>query len=454
MTSPEAGSLKSDAEVIEIATKLLPRYEAERDRLERIDWWCRWRQEPLVLPRKSTTEHRELEKLSHTPWLALVVSSVAQCMYVDSWRSSRDTGAPGEEPSGPWRTWLANSFDRRQIALHRAVLSYGYAYITVLPGHDWRGEPMSVMRGVSPRKGYAVYADPAVDDWPEYAIYVDGTGESRTITVYDEAGQYTLSGDGDELEVTDRAAHGAGVCPWIRVANQLDLDGRATGEVEPNIGAAARINKTAYDRLLVQHFNSWKVRTVAGMTEPDTPEEKERTKLLLRQEDLLVAEDADTKFGTLDETPLEGFIGAWRADIEALAAVTQTPTYALTGQLVNLSAEALAMARSSLDSKVDERQRLVGGAYGQALRLSAALEGDDESAQDVTARVTWQDTSIRSLAQAVDALGKAATMLQVPPQALWGRIPGVEKTDVDDWLRMAREADPVERMRASLVEQV
>jgi hypothetical protein len=77
--------------------------------------------------------------------------------------------------------------------------------------------------------------------------------------------------------------------------------------------------------------------------------------------------------------------------------------------------------------------------HDQTLRLGAQLEGDTAAAEDVLAQVTWQDMEIRSMAQAVDALGKAATMLQIPVRALWSRIPGVTKNDVDEWIaqRMA-----------------
>ena len=60
---------------------------------------------------------------------------------------------------------------------------------------------------------------------------------------------------------------------------------------------------------------------------------------------------------------------------------------------------------------------------------------------DFRARATWQDTQVRSLSQAADALGKVATMLGVPPRALWSRIPGVEKADVDEWEALAAEGD-------------
>jgi len=208
-----------------------------------------------------------------------------------------------------------------------------------------------------------------------------------------------------------------------------------------NSKANTRINKTSLDRLLVQHFDSWKVRTIAGLSAPDDEELANRQKIRLRQDDLLVAEDPDTKFGTLDETPLAGFIAAWESDIEALAAVAQVPSHNLTGQMVNLSAEALAAARASLNQKVTEWQKALGKSHEQALRLAAGQAGDAVAAADYTAHVTWQDMEIRSMSQAVDALGKAAQMLQVPPEALWGRIPGVTKSDTDEWAAMVRRGD-------------
>ena len=424
----------------------------EAQRLDRIDSWYRWAGDKIQLPRNATLEMRALVELARTPWLRLVVSTTAQALYVDGYRSPdvRDN-------STAWEAWQRNDFDGRQVAVHRAALAYGYAYVTVLPGRSpLTGEAGAVLRGVSPRKMYAVYADPAEDDFPVYALRVDApAGGKVRVRLYDATSIYELRGDagGASLEFLRQLDHGLGFCPVIRYANMLDLEGRTDGEVEPYIPIAQRIDKTTFDRLMTQHFNSWKVRTVAGLSEPDTEEESNRKKLMMRQDDLLVAEDPDTKFGTLPETPLDGFVRAGDADVKGLAAASQTPTHSLTGDLINLNAEALAAARAEHYAKVTERQVSFGRSHDLTLRTAARVDGDTDGAEDFTAHVTWQDTSIRSMSQAVDALGKAAQMLGVPPQALWARIPGVTKLDVDEWKALAAEGDALGALTGLLDQQ-
>lgn len=420
---------------------LWPQFETERTRLRTIDLWYKGEQANPNVPRGATRELLNLLALSKTPWLGLVVTTLAQTMYADGYRSPETT----QNVPGPWRTWHANSFDVRQIAVHRAALAYGYAYVTVLPGLAPDGSKCSVLRGVSPQRMYAVYGDPGADEWPVYALKVEPLGGNKfELKVFDDTFVHTLTRVDDVVTYVGSEAHSAGVCPVVRYANQLDLDGRTPGEIEPFIPVASRIDKTAFDRLMTQHYNSWKVRYVSGMANfAESEEEANAARFKLRQSDLLVSEDPDTRFGQLDETDLAGFIRATEADIEALAAVAQLPNHLLTGKMINLSAEALAAARAPLTQKVFERQVSFGAAHSQMLRLSAKLEGDVVAANDVMARITWQDVEVRSLAQAVDALGKAAQMLDVPKRFLWPRIPGVTQADVAEWMDHALDSDPL-----------
>jgi len=422
-------SVLSQASVIELAREtLIPQYVFEKARVDALDLWVHGNGESVPLPRKANSEHRKLAELARTPLLGLVVTTTAQALYADGYKSP-DAAADADA----WTTWQANDLDYRQSALHRGALGHSLSYATVMPGVDQDG-PRSVIRGVSARKMLAMYADPAEDDWPMFALRVDVSGSKRMLRVIDEQAVYFLSADGEfgDLEFIEYREHAAGVCPVVRYANLLDLDGRAESDIEPLIPLAGRFNKTVYDRLLTQHFNSWKVRTIAGLQE-FAPDEAtaERKKLKLAQDDILVAEDADTKFGTLDETPLDGFIKASDSDLDTLSAVAQVPSTALSGKVANLSADAIAELRAGLTQKVFERQMSFGKSHAQALRLAHIL--DTGEAPEVEARMTWRDMQPRTMAQVVDALGKAVTMLEVPPQAVWHLIPGVSKSDVNDW---------------------
>lgn len=414
---------------------LLPKWRQERDKLDRIDRWARWDHEAPHKPRHATTEYKQLAERSQAPWGDLIVTSVAQTLYVEGYRRP---DAP--EDSTGWTIWQANGMDARQVALHRAVLTYGLAYLAVLPGKTLGGEPMPVMRGFSPREMIAFYQDPAVDDWPEYALRVAKLRTGWRLWVYTdtEIHQLTLP-DLSAEPVYDRSAltaHPAGVCPVVRYKNRFDLEGRAAGEIEPFIPVLGRIDQTSFDRLVVQRFASWIVRTIAGMSVTESAAaagtSTEAAKLRLKVEDLLTAEDKDTKFGSLPATPLDGFIKAHESDLMVLAATSQTPAFELLGQMANLSAEALAAAKSSQTAKSDERKHTIGEDHEQSIRLACHVAGDPEGAADFNAQVRWADTSIRSLAQAVDAYGKLVTMLGFPAELTWPKVPGMTQQDVDE----------------------
>jgi hypothetical protein len=343
--------------------------------------------------------------------------------------------------------------DSRQIAIHRGALAHALAYVTVLPG-----EPVPVIRGVSARRMVAFYQDIANDDWPMYALAgepvtgADGKSYMR-FKFYDDTAIYEFHARdraGDKLTYITFEEHRAGECPVVRFANELDLDGRSEGEVEPYIDMAARIDQDTFDRLVVQRFGAWVVRYATGLAEPDTDEERQALKLRLSVEDILVTENSDAKFGTLEATQLDGYIKAREADIRDLAAVSQTPPQDFLGQIVNISAEALAAAEAGRTRKGDERKHTFGESHEQVLRMAAHLMGDDDGAADFEAQVRWKDVESRSLAQVADAFGKMATMLGVPPQALWERIPGVTQQDVAEWRKLADQGGGIEALMREL----
>lgn len=440
MSAPDLASLVGD--------ELLPAWRTERAKLDRIDKWARWDHDNPHKPRHATAEYKQLSERAQAPWGDLVVSSVAQTLYV---RGYRRPDAPDDGRG--WDIWQANGMDGRQVPLHRSVLTYGLTYATCLPGKTLGGEPMPQMRGVSPRDMIALYEDPAIDDWPFATLRVVKVRGGWKLEVLDAECLYSVKvKDLDEYRadtVFAASEHNAGVTPVVRYKNRFDLEGRSAGEIEPFIPLLGKIDQTSFDRLVVQRFASWIVRTIAGMDVPAsaaaTGESAEQIKLRLKVEDFLTATDKDTKFGSLPATPLDGFIKAHDSDLSDLAAVSQTPAFELLGQMANLSAEALAAAKASQTAKSDERKITYGEDHEQFIRLACHLAGDPDGAADFKAEVRWEDTSIRSLAQAVDAYGKMCTMLGYPAELLWPKVPGFSKQDVDEAIKLAEEQAADER---------
>ncbi|MDY4677596.1 MAG: phage portal protein [Bifidobacterium tsurumiense] len=429
---------------------LLPAFDSEREKLNRIDRWWRWNPKPIRL-KKATAEHRMLRDMGHTPWLHLVVTTLAQTLYLEG------VDIPGDDEQGSrakafWEPWNRSRMSANQIALHQAAIAYGTAYTAVRAVESVGNGVQSSISCVSPREGIALYDDPAKDTFPQLFMRQHPLRKDVVaFELWDAWNVWTWTKDASGIHFGDVTPHlavdsgGNPVCPIVRFTNQLDLEGRAPGEVEPFIALANRLNKDNYDRLLSQHHNSWKVRTATGLDMDDVSEaEREQRKAILAQDDILVG-GADVKFGTLPETVLDSLIAARQADVEELAAVSQTPTTAF-GKMVNVGDAGIEESRAGFYAKRNERRKNFGVSHLDTLRLCAAIEGrmDDASAFNLTA--LWEDTDTRTMSAAVDALGKAAQMLGVPSEQLWDMIPGVTKTRADSWRQWKQEHPDVDAL--------
>ncbi len=429
----------SDGEVVDASKKLLELREAEQRRLRKIAAYVKGEASSVYVPKGARQEYKWLIRRARVNVLPLVVTVVAQALFVDGYRP-----AGSDKNTKAWETWQANRMDARQHGLHRAALKYGIAYNVVLPG-----KPGPVIAPKSPRRMTAFYEDPVDDEWPEYALEETVrntlTGKVKSIRLYDENSRYDLEAherDGGKLRLVKVEDHGLGVCPVVRYLNGDDLDGDdcVRGEVEPLFEMQDQLNSTTFNLLMAQQYAAFRQRYVSGMV-PVDEDGNPKAPFAAAVDRLWVAEDADVRFGEFSQTDLSGYLQSAEATVRHIATVSQTPPHHLLGQMANLSAEALAAAESGLQRKIGERKSSFGESHEQTLRLAALADGDRKGWEDTSAQVVWRDTEARALASTVDALGKLTQMLQIPPQELWERIPGVTQTDVARWKKAAKDAD-------------
>lgn len=432
----------TESQVIEQFKRLKNLRDQESDPLNRIreylkdDLFHRVRFLPEGVPR----EVRELAQIGRVNMLRFVVKSAYQQMFVDGYRAPRE-----EQNARAWEIWQRNQMDARQIGIHKAALSYGKAYSTVLPGTT-----MPVIRGHSPRDMTAAYTDD--DTWPEFAL------EWRwpNWRLYDNEAVYTLSGDerdADRVQLKSTAEHGAAdldgepVTPVIRYRETDDLDDPRVGLVEPLIVLQDQINVTTFGLLVAQHYGAFRQRWAIGWLA-----ETEEKKLKAAASRLWTFEDSpdEVKVGEFAQTDLKGYIDSREATLRHLATISQTPAHELLGQLVNLSADALAAAEKSQQRAIGEYRTAMGESHEQTLALAGQLMGQPPPPE---AEVQWQDTESRSLAQVSDALGKLAAQLGIPVQELWEMVPGVSQTTVERWRAAAQERDAFSALMETLDRQ-
>src|SRR6185312_4112995 len=83
------GMVMRQSAVVELAQDLLiPGQDTERQRLDTLDKWWRWDPEEITLPSHADREHKALREVSETPWLSLVVTTLAQQLVAELVRSS------------------------------------------------------------------------------------------------------------------------------------------------------------------------------------------------------------------------------------------------------------------------------------------------------------------------------------------------------------------------------
>ncbi|WP_346921950.1 phage portal protein [Glutamicibacter creatinolyticus] len=390
------------------------------------------------VPSSARAEVREIRNRATLNLIPLLVGIPSQISFIDGLRRGKNL-FPAE-----WDCWKRSRMQSKQTTIFRTALIYGVSYVAY---EDDARIDKKRFNLLSTRDTVAFYEDPVNDRFPVYAYTIksharDEDTPGRAV-YYDDTQviHYDLTVEG-ELTNPDAFAHGLGVCPVVRFVCQPDDAGNTRGVIETMIPVQDRVNQTSFDLLMTQSFSSWKLRWASGMLgdpvfddngdpKVDADGNQVYKPIQISQSTWITVDDPAAKVGTLDETPLEGFIEAFELAVRHFAVVGQLPPHSLLGTMANLSPETLQAAMS----QTLRFGHVLKTSWGESMQDLFALVAKDTGLVDdvdaYEAEVRWRDMSDNTLAAVVDALGKAAQMLGVPGRGLWGKLPGFTTGDVE-----------------------
>lgn len=420
----------NDDELVEVVKNLIAVRTSDALRLDRIKAYTDGVAGLPSIPDDAPREIKELAELSRKNVLGLVVNSFVENLSV---RGYHRADASENEPV--WHIWTRNRMTARQAEVYRAALTYGVSYVTVLPSAKG-----PVFRTNSPRQMVAVYADPSVDLFPEfalevYAANVDGATH-RMGMLLDSENVWTIDFGvsrpgqmGFQVEsISEPVPHGATydgepVTPVVRFVNAWDSEDSTLGEVEPLLTEQRSINQTSFFRSVVEKYGAIPHKVLIGV------EFDEDDEMISPLDGITQLPDPESRIDSWPAAQLEPYTGVLKEKITHVAMVAQISPMQFSGDMVNLSADAIARADQNHQRKLRSKQDSFGDSWLVCFRLAADFEGDDITAADDAAVISWRPTESRTLGQTGDFLVKAG-QAGIPVDELLDLIPGLTQQKV------------------------
>jgi hypothetical protein len=398
------------------------------------------------MPRKHKPEYKEIAEKSRVNWLPLVVDEFTKGLALDGFRAAK-----ASDNADCWAYWQANGLDARQTVVYRGTFGFGASYVLVLPGKD---KKRPVIRPLSPLRSAAWYLDDD-DEFPEVglirgATFREGQTRRQEVQLVDDTRVITYSRPiaGGDMRWERTEFHGLGVTPMVRFRDRVD--GEATGLVRPFKVHQDRINDVAFSIAMANQYAVFRQRWATGLAVPEDDDGNPVEPFQAAIDRLWVTDSDQARFGDFAQTDISGLQAEYKSAVASLAAAAQISPSVLTGDLVNVGADALLSLKTGQNRKLDEYKLLFGESWEQVFSLASRAAGVPEPASD--AEVRWKDTSGQQMAAAVDALGKLSQMLGVPQEALWEDVPGMTDQKVQRW-KAAVKADGLAALTAEIARQ-
>lgn len=393
-------------------------------------------------PKKIEEKFQTFAKQSRTNWMELVVAAPAERLEVVGFNF---TDGPATDV---WANiWQANQLDADSKLVHIDALTLGSSFVLVWPDPKHPSgvritmeHPTQCIVAYEPgdrrRRAAGLKVWTGVDRRLYATVYLPGEVH-RFVTDEQLVGLGAAPTAWRPREgVPASADTGLEVVPLVEMRPRPRFDGTGRSELDGLTDIQDRINSTVFNRMVAGEFGAFIQRWVTGIEIEEDENGNPIKPFNLGIDQILVAEDPQSRFGNFTATDLGNYVKGVEADVTHLAAISKTPPHYLLGALVNASGDALKSAETGLVSKVRDRQTFLGEDWEEVIRIALAAI-DDPRAGDLAAEVVWKDPETRSEGELVDALVKMAG-LGVPREVLWQRW-GASPQDIERWKSMAAE---------------
>ena len=407
------------AELIDRLCKVL---DDRHDDIEREEDYYEGELPRLVLPDRTLPSYRAIVSQARSPWGSLVIDAASERLCVDGFRVVTPDGADADAEADKlaWDIWEHSRGEVGSQAAFQAMLLHGASYVLVEPGDDLpliSFEHPEVAATLTAPGGRGTIA--AIKRWHEddLDVAVLWTPEGAATLVRNRA----RHGASWELSGTQLVTNTTGVVPMFPMKNKPDLRGGYSSDLDGLYNTIDRTTQSIADRVTTQFFASTMVRYLIGVS-PELDEDGNPTASALKMatDKLLLIENPDAKAGALPASDLRQFIEVARSDISALAAISRLPSFLLSGDLINVSAEALRSLMQGLVSRVVQRQVWAAPALSDAMRLALRLAGDARATDPRTrVEVVWGDVvepDLAAAAQSASTLTQAGVLSKTAAQ--------------------------------------
>lgn len=377
---------------------------------------------------KVTRAYRRLMEMSKANWPRLIVDSCGERLSVNGIKMGGGGKLLDVEA---WGAWQHSSLDLGADLVHTQALCNKSSYVIVWPDDDGKVEivPEHASTTIVQYAAGSLFRRSAAmrrwrdDDgrWRANLFLPDAIWKFRSKI----EGSYSpapSSVDDWELLEDGYIENPWGKVPVVEFIANPRLRPKAfgmlqgLGEFEDQTGHIDRLNFTTFSWLVSMVSMGFDLHVVIG-DEIAYDDEGNALPAFERTADRVVQfEDPNTKVINVPGTDLKNYELTTEAFVRQLAAITKTPAHYLTGDMVNLSADAIRAAEAGLISKVYDHQRSFGESWEEVMRLATMMDdgASDElraAAEDPSTEIEWVNPESRSLAEQADAASKLAAIL-------------------------------------------